>query len=252
MSATWTRRPIKTIKPNPNNPRLIKDERFHKLVQSIKDFPAMLELRPIVVNDDHVVLGGNMRLKACIAAGLKDVPVVVASGLSEEQQREFVIKDNVGFGEWEWDALANTWDAAELAEWGLDVPSFADEPAQTTETKNPYTQKISAPIYEITGVKPSFAETYDVTKYEKLCQQIDVSSVSEHEKQLLRVAASRHIVFDYSAMAELYAHSSLDMQELMEESALVIIDFDKAIELGYARITKQLVDEFEEHFDGHA
>lgn len=129
MSATWTRRPIKTIKANPNNPRLIKDERFQKLVQSIKDFPQMLELRPIVVNAAGVVLGGNMRLKACQAAGLTEVPVIAAESLTEAQEREFIIKDNVGFGEWEWDALANAWDAAELTAWGLDLPNFEAETA---------------------------------------------------------------------------------------------------------------------------
>lgn len=126
MSATWTRRPIKSIKANPNNPRLIKDERFQKLVQSIKDFPEMLELRPIVVNAAGVVLGGNMRLKACQAAGLTEVPVIAAESLTEAQEREFVIKDNVGFGDWEWDALANAWDAADLADWGLELPTVPD------------------------------------------------------------------------------------------------------------------------------
>lgn len=126
MSATWTRRPIKAIKANPNNPRLIKDERFQKLVQSIKDFPEMLELRPIVVNAAGVVLGGNMRLKACQAAGLTEVPVIAAESLTEAQEREFVIKDNVGFGEWEWDALANAWDASDLADWGLELPTVPD------------------------------------------------------------------------------------------------------------------------------
>jgi hypothetical protein len=121
--------PIGSIKPNPSNPRTIRDERFHKLVQSIKDFPEMLELRPIVTDADRVVLGGNMRLKACKAAGLKTVPVVVADHLTESQRREFIVKDNVGFGDWDWDALANEWDAGELAEWGLDVPDSAQEPA---------------------------------------------------------------------------------------------------------------------------
>ena len=90
---------ISAVKTNPNNPRVIKDEKFDKLVQSIKDFPQMLEIRPIVVNDDMIVLGGNMRLKACKEAGLKEVPIIKASDLTEEQQREFIIKDNVGFGE---------------------------------------------------------------------------------------------------------------------------------------------------------
>lgn len=115
---------LSAIKSNPNNPRIIKDDKFGKLVQSIKDFPQMLAIRPIVVNDDMIVLGGNMRLKACKEAGLKEVPIIKASGLTEEQQREFIIKDNVGFGEWDWSMLANEWDAEQLGEWGLDVPGF--------------------------------------------------------------------------------------------------------------------------------
>jgi len=115
---------ISKIKANPNNPRLIKDDKFAKLVKSIQEFPKMLELRPIVVNDDMIVLGGNMRLKACKEAGLKEIPIIKASELTEEQQREFIIKDNVGFGEWDWDSLANEWDGELLNEWGLNVPVF--------------------------------------------------------------------------------------------------------------------------------
>jgi DNA modification methylase len=115
---------INEVKSNPNNPRIIKDDKFKKLVASIKELPQMLQLRPIVVNDDMIVLGGNMRLKACKEAGLKEIPIIKASELNEEQQRAFIIKDNVGFGEWDWDALANEWDAEQLDEWGLDVPNF--------------------------------------------------------------------------------------------------------------------------------
>lgn len=117
---------ISAIKSNPNNPRLIKDEKFAKLVQSIREFPEMLKLRPIVVNDDMIVLGGNMRLKACKEAGLKVVPIIKASELTEDQQRQFIIKDNVGFGEWDWEMLANEWDADKLTDWGLDIPKFDD------------------------------------------------------------------------------------------------------------------------------
>ena len=113
--------PIGEIKPNKDNPRIIKDNKFKQLVKSIKDFPQMLELRPIVVNDDMVVLGGNMRLKACKEAGLKEVSIIKASELTPEQEKEFIVKDNVGFGEWDWDILANEWDAELLNEWGLDV-----------------------------------------------------------------------------------------------------------------------------------
>ena len=111
---------VSDIKANPNNPRVIKDDKFDKLVTSIKEFPEMLEARPIVVNPDMVVLGGNMRLKALKAAGVKEAPVYVATW-DEIKQKEFIIKDNVGFGEWDWDILANEWDAEELGEWGLEV-----------------------------------------------------------------------------------------------------------------------------------
>jgi hypothetical protein len=114
---------ISEVKLNPNNPRLIKDDNFKKLVQSIKDFPEMLDIRPIVVNADMVILGGNMRFKACKEAGLKEVPIIVADNLTEEQQREFLIKDNVSGGEWDWSLLAE-WDSEQLEEWGLEVIGF--------------------------------------------------------------------------------------------------------------------------------
>jgi hypothetical protein len=115
--------PIGTIKNNPNNPRVIKDDKFKKLVQSIKDLPEMAEVRPVVVNTDMVVLGGNMRLKAMREAGWKDVPIQVVDW-NEDKQRQFIIKDNVSGGEWDWDMLANEWDTEELQEWGLDLPGF--------------------------------------------------------------------------------------------------------------------------------
>ena len=116
---------IKDIKPNPNNPRVIKDEKFAKLVQSLKELPEMATVRPIVVNSDMIVLGGNMRLKAMKEAGWKEVPVEIVDW-DEDKQRQFIIKDNVGFGEWDWEMLANEWDAEQLEEWGLDIPAFDD------------------------------------------------------------------------------------------------------------------------------
>jgi ParB-like chromosome segregation protein Spo0J len=117
---------ISDIKPNPNNPRIIKDDKFLKLVNSIKEFPEMLKIRPIVINEDNIVLGGNMRLKACKEAKLKEIPVIMASDLTEAQQREFIIKDNIGFGEWDFQDLAQNWNSEELETWGLDVPIFKD------------------------------------------------------------------------------------------------------------------------------
>lgn len=126
---------ITDIKLNPNNPRLIKDDKFKKLVQSIKDFPEMLDIRPIVVNKDMIILGGNMRFRACKEAGIKEIPVIVTD-LSEEKQREFLIKDNTSGGEWDWDMIANEWDADELEAWGLDLPVFDIKDEGTAEEDN--------------------------------------------------------------------------------------------------------------------
>ena len=128
--------PLKDIKPNPNNPRIIKDEKFAKLVQSLKDLPEMASVRPIVVNQDMIVLGGNMRLKAMKEAGWKQAPVEVVDW-DEDKQRQFIIKDNVGFGEWDWEMLANEWDAEQLEDWGLDIPAF-DEPKELEAKEDAY------------------------------------------------------------------------------------------------------------------
>lgn len=117
---------INAIKNNPKNPRLCKDDKFKKLVKSIKDFPEMESVRPIVVNKDMVILGGNMRYKAMIECGYKEVNVEVVDW-SEQKQNEFIIKDNVGFGEWEWEMVANEWDEIELKDWGLDLPMFKND-----------------------------------------------------------------------------------------------------------------------------
>jgi len=130
---------ISEVKTNPNNPRVLKDDKFKKLVASIKSFPKMLEIRPIVVNNDMIVLGGNMRLKACKEAGLKEVHIIKAETLTEDQQREFIIKDNVGFGEWDWDMIANEWDTDEIEAWGLDIPVF-DEPIELEAEEDDYTE----------------------------------------------------------------------------------------------------------------
>lgn len=112
--------PVSSIQPNPNNPRKLDKGKFQKLVQSIKDFPEMLEKRPIVVADG-IILGGNMRHKAAIAAGLKEIPIIDASDWTQEQRDQFIIKDNLSFGEWDWDILANEWDPVALELWGLDI-----------------------------------------------------------------------------------------------------------------------------------
>jgi len=125
------------IKGNPLNPRVIKTDKFKKLVKSIQEFPEMLKLRPIVVDENMMVLGGNMRLRASKDAGLTEVWIDIAEGFTEEQKKEFIVKDNVGFGEWEWDILANEWDSVQLAEWGLDVWQNEDDIETTDEFSLP-------------------------------------------------------------------------------------------------------------------
>lgn len=135
---------IKEVKNNEDNPRFIKDNKFKKLVKSIKEFPEMLKLRPIVVNKDMVVLGGNMRLKACKEAGLKEVWVLKADDLTEKQQREFIVKDNVGFGEWNWDLLANEWDKQQLGDWGLEIVLTDEDIEEMNNPENIDTENIFA------------------------------------------------------------------------------------------------------------
>jgi len=153
---------LNKIKTNPNNPRLVKDDKFDKLVNSIKTFPEMLKIRPIVVNDDMIVLGGNMRLKACKEAGLKEVPIIKASSLTEEQQREFIIKDNVGFGEWDWDMIANEWDKDEIESWGLDLPLFESDEVLEAEEDDFDTTPPEIPITVL-------GDLYEIGEHRLLC-----------------------------------------------------------------------------------
>ena len=236
---------INKLKPNKANPRIIKDKKFKKLIKSIKEFPEMLELRPIVVAEDMTILGGNMRYKACIDAGLKEVPVTIAKGLTDAQKQEFIVKDNVGFGEWEWDMLANEWDSVQLAEWGLDVWENQDDVIE--EEDETYTRKIVAPTYEPKNKKPELEDLFNTDKADELIHKIKQAKLSEEETLFLSHCALRHTVYDYSKIADFYAHSSKEIQKIMEDSALVIIDFDKAIENGYVKLTKEIASAYKKN-----
>ncbi len=161
---------ISKVRPNSDNPRYIKEEKFKKLVQSLKDFPEMAKARPIVVNQEMVALGGNMRLKAMQEAGWSEVPVKVVDW-SEEKQREFIIKDNVGFGDWDWDELANTWDAEELNEWGLDVPNLdeLDNLEDGEEMELPQSVQLEPPMeYIMVMAEPNSVEWEELKETLKL------------------------------------------------------------------------------------
>lgn len=127
---------LSEIKPNPDNPRLIKDDKFEKLVKSLKDFPKMMELRPIIVDENNIIQGGNMRFKALKALGYKEIPdewVKQEKDLTPEQWREFVIKDNVSFGLFDFEILASDWNAELLAEWGVDFPEVSMDPEKAVD-----------------------------------------------------------------------------------------------------------------------
>lgn len=167
---------LSKIKKNPNNPRLIKDNKFYKLVKSIKEFPEMLDIRPIVVNKDMIVLGGNMRLKACQEAGLKEVPVIQADTLTAEQQREFIVKDNVGFGEWDWDMIANEWDAEQLDDWGLDLPvdfNVVEEEAEEDNYVEPDNLKVDVVLGDLIEIGEHRLLCGDSTDSEQVAKLMD-------------------------------------------------------------------------------
>lgn len=167
---------LSKIKSNPNNPRIIKDEKFKKLCESIKALPKMMELRPIVVDENFIVQGGNMRLKALNELGYKDIPdewVKQAKDFSEDELKEFIIKDNVGFGEWDWDDLANNWDVEKLEEWGLDIPDFAVKELEAEEDDYEIPDEIKTDIvlgdlFEIGEHRLLCGDSTDINQVEKL------------------------------------------------------------------------------------
>jgi hypothetical protein len=221
---------ISQVKPNPNNPRLIKDDKFQKLVESLRSFPEMAKVRPIVVNKDMIVLGGNMRLKAMKEAGWKEVPVEVVDW-DEDKQREFIIKDNVGYGEWDWAMIANEWDAEQVTDWGLDIPQ------QKNDKEEIYTTKIESPIYTPKEKqRPKINELYDLKTYEDIINEIEASDLNKDEKEFLKLAATRHIKINYAKVAEYYSHSEKNVKKLFENNALVIVDYGKAIEKGFVEL----------------
>ena len=254
---------ISKVKGNPKNPRIIKNDKFKALKHSIKTMPGYMKLRPVIVDEDMMVLGGNMRLKASIDLGKKEIWTDMftqadcddMNKVAIEEEREtktyleycdaIIIKDNVSSGEWEWDILANEWDSVQLAEWGLDVWENPDD--AIVEEDDTYTRKIVAPTYEPKNDKPVIDDLFSTQKADELIHKIKQADLNEEELMFLSHCALRHTVYDYSKIADFYAHSSKEIQELMEDSALVIIDFDKAIEKGYVKLTKDIAAAYEKN-----
>jgi hypothetical protein len=226
---------ISEIKLNPNNPRLIKDDKFKKLVQSIKDFPEMLDIRPIVVNSDMIILGGNMRFKACKEAGLKEVPIIVADSLTEEQQREFLIKDNTSGGEWDFEMLANEWDNEQLEAWGLDLPVVKDLNEQDLFD-------IEIPFYTPSSIVPDINELANLDKTKNLIDKINLLKVSDELKEVLKARASFFTDFNFQKIADFYSIQDENIKEVFKDLGLVILAPKEALERGFIELSENVFE----------
>jgi DNA modification methylase len=233
--------PLTKIKANPNNPRLVKDDKFKKLVKSIQDFPQMLNIRPIVVNDDMIVLGGNMRLKACKEAGLKEVPVIKASSLTEEQQREFIIKDNVGYGEWDWDVIANEWDAEQVTDWGLDIPDFKPQQLEAEEDDYEIPDTIETDIV--------LGDLFEIGPHRLLCGDStnadDVARLMNGQKSELLFTSP-----PYSDMREYNGEKDLSVKNLKEfiPTFMPYVTY-QVVNLGIQRKGNEIVQYWDEYIE---
>jgi ParB-like chromosome segregation protein Spo0J len=239
---------IDEVIPYENNPRK-NDEAVEYVAKSIEQFGFKV---PIIIDKDNVIVTGHTRLKAAKKLGLKEVPCIMADDLTEEQIKAFRLADNkVGeIATWDFDLLntelENIFDI-DMDDFGfsLNLDGETDSSESSPLTDEKYTTKVEIPQYEITGEEPSLDELVDLTKTNELIAKINKSNATEEQKKFLIEAAKRHSVFNYSKIAEYYAHQEKEMQELMEDSALVIIDFDDAIKNGYVQLRSEILG-FEE------
>lgn len=241
--------PLDKLIPYAGNPRK-NDHAVEAVASAIKRFGFRV---PVLAKSDGSLIDGHLRVKAAKHLGMEEVPVVLCDDLSEADIKALRISINrmAELADWDSELLSAELEGLAAMGIGIDDVGFSKEfledlglDAYKSEQDNPYTNKITPPSYEPTGAKPSFAQLYDTTKQQELLQEIATSNVSDEEKAYLTAAAARHIVFNYENAAEYYAHASPEMQRLMESSALVIIDFNKAIELGYVEVCKAIEKQF--------
>lgn len=240
----------------PKNPRFIHDDKFEDLKQSIKDSPEFLRANTLKVyplkNGNYIVIGGNMRLRACKELQMHEVPCYVfPKSTTKKKLREYALKDNMAYGQTNWEDIANEWKPEELKEWAFDIPKWEEEPLpdplageEGKQDDNNYKREIVTPVYEPTGEDVPLSECYNMEKTDSLLQSIDEAEIPADVKSFLRVAAYRHTAFNYERVADYYANAPKEVQQLMEESALVIIDFNKAVENGFVKITRDFLDEY--------
>jgi len=233
----------------PRNPRQWTQTDIDRTAASIQEDPDFLEDRPLLlvpVGDEYVVFAGNLRREGAKKCKLKTVPAVIYHPDGEDDRltvKRRAMKDNGSFGAWDFDLLANEWDDLPLTDWGVpawDNPADANDDGGAPALENPYSTKLEAPVYEIRGEKPAEADLVDTTKVDALLAEIDAAEIPDDVRNVLRVCAYRHAVIDFELMAEYYAHAPKNVQELMENNALVIIDFDRAIANGFVKMTADL------------
>lgn len=246
--------PVEKLIEYARNPRK-NDHAVDQVASAIKEFGFRV---PVVAKSDGLLVDGHLRLKAAKKLGMKEVPVVLADDMTEAQIKAFRISVNRMADLAEWDNELLAIEFAELKDLGFDTSltgftdtdisslSFDSESETGEAGEEIYTKKVQAPIYTPKGEKPKESELIDLSKTKELLNEIESCTAPEHIKDFLRLAAARHTVFDYGKIAEYYCHASPEIQNLMENSALVIIDFDKAIEKGFVQMTKSLVEAFNE------
>lgn len=251
---------LSDIKLKDRNPRTITPEALSKLAESIKRDPEFMVLRPMVIDNDNIIIGGNQRYKAIELLDMQEVPdnwVVKAGSLTQEQLKRFVVIDNAPSGmagDWDLDMLKEDWELPELTDLGFNEYQFDDlsiaglDTEQDIKEDNQYTKTIVAPIYKPVNEKPEFKDLFDTKKSNMLIDEINKSDISIKDKEFLIEAAKRHTVFNYQRIADYYAHSNKATQELMEKSALIIIDFNKAIENGYVKLSEDIVSQYSEDY----
>ena len=233
---------INKLKPATYNPRQISTKQYKDLKASIEKFSLV---DPIIINKDLTVIGGHQRLKVCKELKHVEIDCVVLD-LSKEEERELNIRLNKSGGEFDMDILANEFDVENLVDWGF---KHVELGLNIDKIDDNYTRKIKTPHYEPRNIKPELSKLVDERKQKELLKKIQKSNVDNETKEFLIKASQRHLVFNYSNIADFYAHSDSETKELMEQSALVIIDFDSAIKNGFVEMSNDLKNLFDEEYN---
>lgn len=235
---------LSALRENPDNPQTVTEDEFGKLRDSMRRIHGFLRTRPLLVEEDGTIKCGNKRFRALVKNGVKVVPADYVRRLSDytpEEVREFILQDNLQRGDWDVDKLLAQYSADELKALGGGFDELiAEFAAKGAESEFEYSSKIEAPQYNITGENPELEELYDTEKADALAKEIDEADVPKKVKAFLKVAAMRHVVFNFRNIAEYYAHADAKVQRLMEKSALVIIDFEDAIRNGFVIVSERM------------